>query len=154
MNMNTKTISPMAVLLLAVAMLLTVSSCGSMKKNTTANEITGKYWKLIELNGKKIEWTEDTKREPHIILKADNKVNGHGGCNGFHGSFEMQAGNRIKFSQVASTLMACLNMEIEDQFFKSLSEVDNYTISEDGKYLSLNKAKMSPLARFEVVYLR
>jgi len=32
--------------------------------------------------------------------------------------------------------------------------VDNYTVSEDGKYLSLNRARMAPLARFEVVYLK
>lgn len=118
-------------------------------------EIAEKYWKLIELNGQPLTWTNEHHREPFIILHAaDNRVNGNGGCNGFFGSYEKGEMTQISFSKMGATQMACLDMTIEQQLFTALETTDNYTISEDGKYLSLNRARMAPLARFEVVYLR
>jgi heat shock protein HslJ len=118
--------------------------------------ITEKYWKLIEINGKPVVLDASVSREPHLILKvADNRVNGHGGCNTLSGTYEIdKAANRIKFSQMASTMMACINMEVENELKRVLEMVDNYSLSADGKYLSLNRARMAPLAKFEVVYLR
>ena len=118
--------------------------------------ITEKYWKLIELRGKPVVLDDSFKREPFIILKSEgNRVNGNGGCNTLTGTYEIDpASLRIKFSQMATTMMMCLNMEVEDEMKKALEMVDNYTLSADGKYLSLNRARMAPLARFEVVYLR
>jgi beta-lactamase class A/heat shock protein HslJ len=117
------------------------------------NQITEKYWKLVELMSKKVQHNEKNKREPHIILKTENnRVHGSGGCNTFNGSYELKEGNRISFSKIASTLMACDNMETEAQFLKVLEMTDNYFISVDT--LILNKARMAPLAKFEAVYLR
>ena len=130
------------------------TASSSITKQTDG--ITEKYWKLVEINGKPVVWGDDTKREPHIILKDEgNRVIGNGGCNTLSGSYEIDsAANRIKFSQMASTMMACLNMEIEDELKRALEMADNYSLSSDGKFLSLNRARMAPLARFEVVYLR
>ena len=117
--------------------------------------ITEKYWKLIELNGNPVVNDDTLNREPYIIFKADNRINGTGGCNIFNGSYELQEStNRIKMSQVMSSMMACANMEIEGELLRILQSVDNYTLSADGTTLSLNKARMAPLARFEVVYLK
>ena len=117
--------------------------------------ITEKYWKLIEINGNPVVKDGTLNREPYIILKSDNRINGTGGCNIFNGSYELQEStNRIKMSQVMSSMMACMNMEIEGELLRILQSVDNYTLSADGTTLSLNKARMAPLARFEVVYLR
>jgi hypothetical protein len=52
---------------------------------------------------------------------------------------------------MASSMMACLNMEVEEALKKALEMADNYSVSADGKYLSLNRARMAPLARFEAV---
>ena len=49
---------------------------------------------------------------------------------------------------VASTMMACPD-NIEDEFKKILYTTDN--LSTDGQTLSLNKARMAPLARFVLV---
>jgi heat shock protein HslJ len=46
-------------------------------------------------------------------------------------------------------MMACPDMSVEDAFMKAMQEVDNYSLA-DGK-LSLNKARMAPLLRFEAV---
>jgi heat shock protein HslJ len=113
--------------------------------------LTNKYFKLIELMGKPVKMFENQQREAHMILKQDgNRVNGFGSCNTFNGSFELKEKNRISFSKMATTLKACPEMETESQFFKILEMTDNYNF--DGKYLQLNKAKMAPLAKFEVVW--
>jgi copper homeostasis protein (lipoprotein) len=106
-----------------------------------------KYWKLIELNGKEIPDSPQQLREAHIILKAiESRVVGNSGCNNFSGSYQLDAGNRLSFSRVAATKMACLHNTIENELFEVLERADNYTLRNDT--LSLNKARMAPLARF------
>ena len=115
-------------------------------------KVTEKYWKLVELNGKPVP---TLGREPHLILKAEGgRVNGFGGCNSFSGPYELdEAKSRIRFGKLASTMKACASgMEVEDAFHRVLQTVDNYSLS--GDRLSLNKARMAPLARFEAVYLQ
>jgi heat shock protein HslJ len=117
-----------------------------------ADGITEKYWKLVELNGRPVPALE---REPHLILKAGaGRLSGFGGCNAFSGSYELnETTSRIRFEQVASTMMACASgREVETAFHQVLRTVDNYSLN--GDHLTLNRARMAPLARFEAVYLR
>ncbi|RPD93294.1 META domain-containing protein [Aureibaculum marinum] len=115
-------------------------------------QLTDRHWNLIELNGKKIEYNKKAGNQPYIILRPDeeNKVYGNAGCNRFFGSFELKEGNGITFSQMGATKMYCSSMEIEDQFLKVLNTADNYSIN--GDTMTLNKARMAPLAKFEVAY--
>ncbi len=109
------------------------------------------YWKLIGVMGKAVVLAEK-QREPYIMLKIENnRVQGFGGCNLMMGTYTLSEGKRIRFSKMASTMMACPNLEEEHTFFKILEQVDNYTIK-DG-VLMLNKARMAPLATFEAVYM-
>ncbi len=118
------------------------------------SEIVEKYWKLIEINGQKVTADNFTTKEPHFILKStDNRINGNGGCNSFFGAYVLDANvNRISFSNIGSTRMACMGPNVEDDFFKVLGTVDNYTVKNDT--LQLNKARMAPLAKFVAVYLK
>jgi len=119
-----------------------------------SESITEKYWKLIELNGNPID-EEKLNRPAFITLKnEENRVTGNGGCNTLAGSYELDAvAKRLKFSKMITTQMACLNMEVEFEMNKVLEMVDNYALSPDGKFLSLHRARMAPLARFEIVYM-
>jgi heat shock protein HslJ len=111
-----------------------------------------KYWKLTELFGEPVITPEGGK-EAHMILKAEgNLVNGNSGCNTFNGSYTLKPGNRIRFSQMVSTMMMCLNMETEKKMSEVLEMTDNYVLN--GDTLILNKARMAPLARFEAVSLK
>jgi heat shock protein HslJ len=117
-----------------------------------ADGVTEKYWKLVELNGRPVPVLDC---EPHLILKAaDGRVNGFGGCNSFTSSYKLdEATFRISFGQIASTMMACPSgMDVEKAFHEVLRTVDNYSLN--GDRLTLNRARMAPLARFEAVYLR
>ena len=147
---------------IALALVIIASSCKTSQKAAQSenvggqpNDITEKYWKLIEINGNPVVYADSMSRQPFIILKVENnRVNGHGGCNTLSGAYEIdRSASRIKFSQMVSTMMACLNMEIESGLKNALETADNYALSADGKYLSLNRARMAPLARFELVHL-
>ena len=135
-------------------------SCGSTKKNTPVNlptdmntSLTETYWRLTELMGQPIVYSDGAKKEMHLILKKEgNSVTGNGGCNSFTGSYSLQDGYGIIFSQLAATRMACINMDKEKEFMDMLPTVDNYVIK--GNILSLIKASMAPLAKFEAVYMK
>lgn len=120
---------------------------------TATTTLENTYWKLVELNGQPVAMAENQSREQHMILQpGDSTVKGHGGCNGFGGNYELKPGDRIKFSKLVSTMMACDNTETENRFFKVLETADNYNLVNDT--LVLNKARMAPLARFKAVYLK
>ena len=110
------------------------------------------YWKLTELMGQPVSRPEPNKKEAHIILKSDNRLQGFAGCNNIMGAYELKNEFSLTFSDVASTLMACPEMKTEDALKEVLEQTDNYTIK--GNTLSLNKARMAPLAKFEAVYLK
>ena len=110
--------------------------------------ITEYRWKLVELNSKPI--SEMTFAEqPFMTFDTETKrVSGSAGCNNFSGEYEInENAMRIQFSKMIATKKMCLDMTVEDQFLQVLAVVDNYTIS--GNTLSLNRARMAPLARFE-----
>lgn len=115
--------------------------------------IIGKYWRLIELRGNEVPEFEDKERQPHFVLHVENNsITGHGGCNTFRGTYIIETGNRIRFSPMAATMMFCFdNMEIESELMQIFELVDNYTINDDN-ILSLNRARMAPLARFVMVF--
>ena len=132
--------------------LASLASCHTAKQSTTGSaSIVGKHWKLIELNGKTVQPAEQLQREPHMILNASEKrVNENGGCNSFFGSYELQGGNGITFSQIGSTRMACSNevMQVERQLFQAFEMTNKFTLRNDTLFLT--KADMSPLAKFVV----
>lgn len=119
------------------------------EKNKPA--LVGTYWKLVEVMGKAA--IHDEQQVPaHMLLQAEgNRVAGNSGCNSFFATYELdEAKGRIRFSKAGSTMMACSDMSMEDAFHKALAQVYNYSIGEDGR-LSLSKAKMAPLMRFEAM---
>lgn len=135
---------------------IALASCNTFKKSSTqtdndmkSNVITDRKWKLVELDGKPVA-DQINGKEPFILLqKSDNRYSASAGCNGLGGTFTLLDHGRIKFSQGMSTMMACEHMEIETGLNKALITADNYSLSGDD--MSLNKARMAPLARFKAV---
>ncbi len=118
--------------------------------------IVGKRWKLVQLMGKDIaDMDPQPQKEPFLVLEEeDNKIYGSTGCNNVMGSYELTEGNRISFApNLASTMMACPEMEVENTFQEVLNKVDTYTLSEDGTTMNMSKSKTAPFAVFEVDYM-
>lgn len=108
------------------------------------------YWKLVELNGQPVTNPPSNQKEAYIqLITADKRAVGSGGCNSLSGSYELKEGHRLTFTNVASTRMACPDMSLEAGLNEAINMTDHYAIH--GQYLSLHKAKMSPVAKFEAI---
>ncbi|MCU0405142.1 MAG: META domain-containing protein, partial [Chitinophagaceae bacterium] len=137
--------------LLACSSNKTTSGPETKQANPSENKpLEGTYWALTELNGKPVSAPKDGDKPSYLFLSADKKrVSLSGGCNVMGGSYELMDGNRIKFGQMMSTMMACPDMTNEDGLKKMAEMVDNYAIQGDN--LSLAKARMAPVARFKAM---
>lgn len=120
-----------------------------------ANQSEGKItlenskWKLVKLYGKEVGNTN--KEKPMgITFSSDGRISAFAGCNSMGGSYTLdESKNRIKFSKIMSTMMACEDMNTEKELAKILETADNYNF--DGNTLKLNKARMATLAEFEII---
>lgn len=110
--------------------------------------LIGKRWLLVAVMG------QEVSEELGIFItfeEESNRFNGFGGCNQYFGTYELNEGWRIQLSRIGRTQKHCQEVqEIEDRFFEALETVDNYSINEEGNVLTLNKARMAPLLRFEI----
>ena len=139
---------------ISAMLIVGLGSCSVIKKNTdeqksasTLSAVTGKKWQLIEINGQAVADQVNGKM-PYLQLD-EKSYSASGGCNGIGGDLTLSNNGRIKFAQGMSTMMACPDMSIEQALSKNLIAADNYTVK-DG-ILSLNKAKMAPLAKFKLI---
>ncbi len=109
--------------------------------------LTDTYWKLIELDHAPAGLGAGD-REPFMVLgSVDSRVHGFGGCNRFMGGYA-QYQSELIFSQLASTMMACIDgMDLERRFLEALGQVKRYAIS--GKSLMLYGEGEQPILRFE-----
>ena len=114
-------------------------------EKTNAKEIafTDTKWKLVTLFGKEVK---DSKVFISFATE-DNRFFGNNSCNNFNGTFEVKNGSQLKLSEVATTMMACPDMTTEKQFMEVLNTADNFSLN--GNTMTLNKARMAPLAVFE-----
>jgi heat shock protein HslJ len=110
-------------------------------------------WRLVEVMGKPVAAASDPEQRPWLAFERDGgRVHGFAGCNTFAGSFEHRAGSRLRFAPLAVTQRACAEMASETELLRLLASVDGYALV--GRTLSLHRARMAPLARFEAVYPR
>lgn len=124
----------------------------SFMKVEKANPIVNKYWKLITLDGKKVEMGAQQEREAYFTLKSlDKMVTGFGGCNTFSGSYDLKEGNQISFTGFRATLRACPDLDFnEHEFLKVFSIANTYKM--EGDSLSLQTDGGETVATFEAVY--
>jgi heat shock protein HslJ len=104
------------------------------------------YWKLTQVGGKPSRVAGS--REAYLILHPDDaQVVGNGGCNGFGGSYELK-GASLRFLELTSTLMACIDPEMNQQeraFLDALRATRSWRVTGDSLELS---GEAGPLARF------
>ena len=67
----------------------------------------------------------------------DSKIKGTArmGCNSMFFTAEIRSKNKIEISGIGSTLMACENMKLEDEFSQEFKNVKNYKV--EGHFLTL-----------------
>ncbi len=78
------------------------------------------YWKLAGLKGRPVGeqrggLSGKGGREAHLVFAADaDRVSGSGGCNRLTGVFRVD-GDKLRFGQIAGTLMACMDGMVQEQ---------------------------------------
>jgi heat shock protein HslJ len=114
--------------------------------------LTNTYWRLTQLNGAPVVVPEHA-REPHLVLHtAESRVAGSGGCNRLMGGYVLE-GERLTFSKMASTMMACPEgMEQERAFAEALGKARTWKLT--GAQLELYDEADKVVARFEATALK
>lgn len=109
-------------------------------------EIANRKWKLKTLEGKDV--SNDQENEIFFELDSDKKTfHGFAGCNNLSGNYILEKGMRIRFNQVATSMMSCPDGEIKERDVLNVFNLaNNYTV--DGNTLSLNVGRRAPLAVF------
>ena len=110
-----------------------VACNGSPNPNLPSGEaaLTEATWKLFAIDkGKPIEANNEI-----TLTFSDGQVGGNSGCNSFGGSYQVN-GDKIQLSQLASTMMACMQpegiMDQEQVILQYLNQAETYRF-EDGK---------------------
>lgn len=98
------------------------------KKVDNRANIKGK-WRLNTLNNNPINRSNVL---PEIeILPNKMLISGNGGCNNYTGKINKLSNNIINLGYIASTKKACLNKNIEQDYFNVLSKVKTFKVTDD-----------------------
>ena len=120
----------MSFMILAISL---VACNSSPNPNLPSGEaaLTETTWKLTAIDKRK-----PIEANNEITLSfSDGQVGGNSGCNSFGGSYQVN-GDKIQLSQLASTMMACMQpegiMDQEQVILQYLNQAQTYRF-EDGK---------------------
>lgn len=104
------------------------------------------WWQLTQLGAAPVTLSAG-QRAPWLVLNsANHRVSGYSGCNRMMGGYSVE-GTKLGFSQMASTMMACLQgMEIEQALHDALAKVAGWQI--EGERLDLLDANGAVIAAF------
>ena len=133
------------------AAVLSLAACRSSKDAVSVNDLDGE-WNVVEIQGQAVQ----AESQPFIGFDAqDGRVYGYTGCNRLMGALTLSKPNKIELGQMASTLMACPDMDTERQVLEALASVRSLEVSD--KELLLYSGGKKPVMRlqkrFEVVPL-
>lgn len=108
-----------------------------------AAELAGSEWRPTQIG----ELAAPDDAGLYVRFEGDGKLAGHGGCNGFFGSYELQGG-KIAIGPLGATQMACEQavMDREARFLSALGAVA--TFERDGTSLTLRDENGTPLVVF------
>lgn len=104
-----------ALLLVLVATLL--AACGSQPAEPTRQDgatvssdhpLVGQRWNLLLVGTDERLSMPET---PYFTVAADGRVSGSDGCNILNGQVSLDAGNRIQFSDLATTRRGCPQLD-------------------------------------------
>lgn len=111
------------------------------------DELLNGEWEVVQIGNKKI----GNQDRPNIFLDIPEKtVHGNTGCNYFNGVLHLDPNspNSISFSQMAVTMRACPNQEVERLMLVALEEAYSYSLSGNSlKLLDSSKKTVITLRR-------
>lgn len=121
----------MRMLLMVAAGSLLLASCETGPAGSPEGDpLTLTDWQAVSIND-----TPVSAPRPLTLSFMEGRASGHSGCNQYSGSVDYDT-RHIKFGQVISTKMACMDdgvMQLEARYLQTLSASESYVIGHDGK---------------------
>jgi heat shock protein HslJ len=107
-------------ILLATVIILSVVSCGAISTITKKQpSLVNTKWVLVD---------NTSGKTPTLIVESA-RITGNGGCNNYFSEVVLNSGNgNFVLGNIASTKMACNNMNIEQNYFDVLQQANKYTV--------------------------
>ena len=116
--------------------LIYILSCNTVR-NSNPNATLNRVWMLTSYKKYSKEFL--TSKEAFLDLSKPDNASAKMGCNSLGFPFTIIDTSKIKFSNGLATLMACPDMNLEDDFSKELPSFNSYSI--DGHKLILENSK-------------
>jgi len=130
----------MKYLLATVIIIFLMLSCSSKETGKIDVLRLHDIWALESIKKEKIELNENIKNLPMIeIYVEDERVYGNTSCNSFNGKVYIE-GNKISFSDIIATEMACPG-NLEERFLTAIESIDNYKIEKMRLFLFKEEAE-------------
>jgi copper homeostasis protein (lipoprotein) len=123
------------------------------ERNRADSSLTNTYWRIVRLGETELGTTEG-RREPHLLLGANEpRFSAAVGCNQLAGGYTT-AGQSLRFQGTASTMMACPPplARLQRRLSEALAKTTSWQIT--GQTLELGDADGQPVALLQAVYLR
>lgn len=118
------------------AVLAFAAGCTAPKQAATSNEADlYKTWRLVEVQGETVDTSKMRRPAEFTFDKTEQRISGSAGCNNIFGKFTV-SGDKLTFSPLAATKMACPDMSTEDKFLKIVDKVNNWKVTEGFLVLS------------------
>lgn len=119
-------------LVYGVGTLLAMAGCGSSnsiskQKQKDINKLYEQNWFLSSIDGKEVHYNGENFAHLNFDKSNLSRVSGNAGCNNLNGTVSV-TGGKIKFSNIATTRMACNNNKVETDFLALLDKTDNWDI--------------------------
>ena len=117
-----------------ISSVLLLSACESLP--TADNQLSAqnlaalqeRTWIAKHLGNIELQTASTSRNIPSLQFNASNQVKGADGCNRVMGAYQVQ-GDKLEFSQLASTKMACIDDNgVPQQFGEALSKVKHYQV--------------------------
>lgn len=114
---------------------LTLTACitpTTKEVNTSTAPLANKTWIVTHINGEAISTQPTDRNIPSLQLDAQQqRFSGADGCNRLMGSYVI-TGSQILFGQIASSMMACLDQNIQKtstDYTQALGQVQTYQVT-------------------------
>ncbi len=90
-------------------------------------QIKGK-WRLVSLNDHPVNKKASL---PDLEIRlSEMRINGYSGCNNYSGTIQQLTQDSIRFGPIMSTKKACLNDNVEPEYYEAVNSVATYIVEE------------------------
>jgi heat shock protein HslJ len=125
------------------------SEMTSVDPDEILSQIDSTSWQLAYMNQDVIPEDLNEQNIPTIHFNAETmRISGGGGCNAYFGSFQIDRRSQFTVSELGSTLKLCPEIEIEKEYFSTLQNSEQISVTANGEILNLKDSQSQALLSY------